>query len=61
MWPEWISHLRPLFGNEVEEVVLEVSLDDDLVIARDRRAARELLAEELGSHLQLDAYNELLE
>ncbi|GMR41358.1 hypothetical protein PMAYCL1PPCAC_11553, partial [Pristionchus mayeri] len=44
----------PLAGNEVEEVVLDISLDDDLIGASHRGAAGELGSEELGSHLQID-------
>ena len=44
-------HLWPLLRNKVEQVVLEVPLDDDLVVAGDGRAAGELLTEELGRDL----------
>merc|ERR1712024_349318 len=49
-----LVHLRPLFRDEVEEVVLAVALDDDLVVARHRGRRGELLPEELGGLLEVD-------
>ena len=49
-----LTHLGPLFRDEVEEVVLAVALDDDLVVARHRGRRGELLPEELGGLLEVD-------
>ena len=49
------SHLWPFFRDDVEEIVLAIALDDDLVVAGNGGAARELRPEELGRDFQVDA------
>ena len=49
------TYRRPFRGDEVEQFVLHVALDDDRAIG-DRRAAGEPTAEELAGCLQVNAY-----
>ena len=51
------TYTWPLFGDDVEKVVLEVSLDDNLVVVGDGGPAREFLPEELQSNFQVNPYS----
>lgn len=46
--------LRPFLWKQVEEVVLDITLDHDLVVSRHGSSASKLRAEKFGSHLQID-------
>ncbi|GMT17960.1 hypothetical protein PFISCL1PPCAC_9257, partial [Pristionchus fissidentatus] len=50
----FLSDSRPFAGDQIEEVILDISLNDNLVRSSHRRSTREFGSEEFGSHFEVD-------